>query len=155
MFKPHIFSSISDLTNSTGLALGPTSGLKISDSMIVDFARLTMDSQAIHLDPEVARQAGFNGPIAHGYLLLALLSQYAYQLYEVQNCGPIINYGLDKVRFIRPVEAGDTIYAAALIQNTSQKQAMTLVHVDFELKNQHGHAVMFAEAITGLSAVAE
>jgi len=154
MSELRIFHSIAEITDCVGESLGPSEPLTITKEMIDTFALATNDNQAIHLDPDAAIKAGFRAPIAHGYLLLSLLSQFAYQLYEVRGTGPIINYGLDKTRFITPVETGDTVFVTAKITQTTDKQNMLLVHVEYQMTNDEDQLVMVAAAITGVTRAA-
>ena len=61
-----------------------------------------MDHQFIHVDPErVARQTPFGSTIAHGFLTLSLsVHLESPEMSEIEGVGFVINYGLDKLRFI-------------------------------------------------------
>ncbi len=57
-----------------------------------------------------ARQSPLGSTIAHGYLLLALIAPAAYEVWiDRLGCPQILNYGLERVRFIAPVRAGARI----------------------------------------------
>lgn len=80
----------------------------VSDWFAVDqrringFAEVTNDHQWIHVDVERAkREAG--GTIAHGFLVLSLLPQFANAMIKVTDVAQELNYGFDKVRFTAPV----------------------------------------------------
>src|SRR3546814_19671991 len=71
------------------------------------FAEATGDHQWIHVDPERARAASpFGGPIAHGYLTLALSNLFLPKLLAVPAASAGVNYGTGKVRFPAPVPVG-------------------------------------------------
>ena len=54
-----------------------------------------------------ARESAFGSTVAHGYLTLALLARFTYEVGLVpSDAGQAFNYGLDRVRFMRPVRAG-------------------------------------------------
>jgi acyl dehydratase len=61
------------------------------------------DDQWIHVDPERARKGPFGAPIAHGFLTLSLLPGFFKTAFEIRNSTMGVNYGLNKVRFLRPV----------------------------------------------------
>src|SRR5262249_8171239 len=71
------------------------------------------DRQWIHVDVERARrESPFGGPIAHGYLTLALVAAMVMELGVIPpDAATGLNYGLDKVRFIAPVRAGARVPA--------------------------------------------
>ncbi len=71
------------------------------------FARFTGDTFYAHMDEEAAKaNPFFGGRVAHGYLLLA----FAAGLFVDPDPGPVLaNYGLDNLRFTKPVKPGDSI----------------------------------------------
>lgn len=147
MFETRRFGSFSEIEKSIGEKLGPTKPIQINSKQIKDFANATEDHQPIHLDNSEAKKAGYDGVLAHGYLLLSLLSKFSYELYNLQGFGPIINYGTDKVRFIRPVIDQDEISAFATPTQVQQKGEMVLVHMDYQIINQRQELVMAASTI--------
>ncbi len=84
----------------------------VSQTMIDQFADATDDHQFIHVDPERARETPFGGTIAHGFLLLSLLSAMTFEtLPPIEGQGMGVNHGFDKVRFMAPVRSGARIRA--------------------------------------------
>lgn len=75
------------------------------------FAEATGDRQWIHLDVERAeKESPFGGTIAHGFLTLSLLSSMMDGAIRMtMPLALVVNYGLDRVRFISPVRAGARI----------------------------------------------
>ena len=80
----------------------------VGQPRIDGFAEVTGDHQWIHVDVERARdEAPFGGPVAHGFLTLSLLAAAISEAGVVPaDAKGVINYGLDKVRFLAPVPAG-------------------------------------------------
>ncbi len=64
------------------------------------------DRHWLHTDPERAATSRFGGPIAHGFLTMALLADFSTQLFDLEGAELIVNYGLDRVRFPAPVPVG-------------------------------------------------
>jgi len=95
---------------------------EISQQRINDFADCTDDHQFIHIDPEAAAKTPFGGTIAHGFLTLSLLSKIATGN-GVAPEGVVmgINYGFDKVRFLKPVRAGKRVRANVEILDITAK----------------------------------
>ena len=80
----------------------------MTQDRINGFADCTEDQQWIHTDPaRAAEESPTGGTIAHGYLTLALLAA-AHEAAGVfpERAQRILNYGLDKVRFLAPVPSG-------------------------------------------------
>ncbi len=80
----------------------------VSEADIVAFGGISGDYFYMHFDEIAARQSPFGRRIAHGYFVL---SAAAGQLVSPAP-GPVLaNYGLDTLRFVKPVGIGDTIRA--------------------------------------------
>ncbi len=110
------FESLDDLRAAAGTHLGWTDWLEITQERVNLFADATGDHQWIHVD--VARataESPFGGPIAHGYLTLALSNLFLPQLIAVPAASAGVNYGTGKVRFPSPVPAGSRIRGGAEI----------------------------------------
>jgi acyl dehydratase len=88
-----------------------TGWLTIDQKRIDQFADCTDDHQWIHVDVERAgRESAFGSTVAHGYLTLALLGRFTYEVGLVPaDAGQAFNYGLNRVRFMTPVRAGARI----------------------------------------------
>jgi len=89
--------------------------LAVSQWVVVDQARIdafaacTEDFQWIHVDRARAAAGPFGATVAHGFLTLSLLPRMTTGLWaEKIGVKPeaILNYGLDRVRFLTPVHAG-------------------------------------------------
>lgn len=87
----------------------------IDQDRIRAFADATEDHQWIHLDAERAATGPFGAPIAHGYLTLSLLPRLTEGLLQVGGAAMVVNYGLDRVRFLQPVLVGSTVRAVTEI----------------------------------------
>nr|WP_201470512.1 MaoC family dehydratase [Microbacterium hydrocarbonoxydans] len=81
----------------------------VEQERIQAFADATEDWQWIHLDAERAASGPFGATIAHGYLTLSLLPRLTAGLLDVDGAAMVVNYGLDRVRFLQPVTAGSRI----------------------------------------------
>jgi acyl dehydratase len=100
-------TTIADLQQRVGEELGVSRWFVIGQARIHEFADLTEDRQAIHIDPVAAAAGAFGAPIAHGFLCLSLLSAMLTDVLPTPtDRAVLINYGFDKVRFISPVRAG-------------------------------------------------
>lgn len=108
-----VFRNYEDLVSAIGDDLGASGWLRIEQEMVDRFAIAVDDRQWIHCDPERARrESSFGGTIAHGMLILSLLSKLRSEIDEArfeipQRMG--IFYGLNRVRFVHPVKVGSCI----------------------------------------------
>lgn len=104
-----------------GSAVGrsATGEWRVVDQQRVDlFADATDDHQWIHVDPErAAAESPFGGPVAHGFLTLALVPALTAGLLDVGGTAMVVNYGLDRVRFLQPVLAGSRVRASTVVED--------------------------------------
>ena len=102
--------TLDEIRASVGNEIGVSDWIDVPQSRISEFAEATEDRQFIHVDEELARQTPFGGIIAHGFLSLSLLSRMASDVMLVpESTRMAVNYGLDKVRFLKPVSAGKKV----------------------------------------------
>jgi acyl dehydratase len=87
-----------------GKAIPTGDWLTITQEMIDDFAKATMDFQWIHVDVEkAAKYSPFKKPVAHGFMSVSLLAKLLGDSIRVKSAKMGVNYGLNKVRFPSPV----------------------------------------------------
>ncbi len=106
-----------------GRELGVSDWLTIDQGRINNFADCTDDHQWIHVDLERARQESpWGTTIAHGYLTLSLLPSLQSSTGVIPaDVSQVINYGLDKLRFITPVKAGKRIRNRVMLLSVEDK----------------------------------
>jgi len=105
-------NGIDGLRELVGTHLGYSDWMDITQERVNQFADATGDHQWIHVDVERAQaESPFGGPIAHGYLTLALTNLFLPQVVEVRNVSMGLNYGTGKVRFPSPVPVGSRLRA--------------------------------------------
>lgn len=79
----------------------------MTQERIDQFARATDDFQWIHVDAKrAAQESPFKTTIAHGFLSLSLLTWFLERTLVIEGGTMGLNYGLDRVRFVRPAPAG-------------------------------------------------
>ncbi|PWJ24856.1 acyl dehydratase [Branchiibius hedensis] len=109
MTVPPTVLNLNDLRDQVGLTLGPGPWHTVEQDRVNLFAEATGDHQWIHVDPERAAESSFGGTIAHGYLTLSMLPAMQAELRTFDGISMAVNYGLDKVRFPRPVPVGSKV----------------------------------------------
>ncbi len=105
------FQTLAELTACTGQEIAVSDWVTITQQQIQLFADATGDHQWIHVDPEKAAAGPFGGTIAHGFLTLSLLPAFFASSFEIAGAGMLVNYGLNKVRFMAPVPVGSRLRA--------------------------------------------
>jgi len=105
------------LLDVVGRSATAASWLTIEQDRIDAFADATDDHQWIHVDPSRAAQGPFGATVAHGYLTLSLVPRLTDGLVEVGGTDLVVNYGLDRVRFVQPVVVGSRVRASTTIRS--------------------------------------
>ena len=101
---------VSELENIKGQDMGHSEWMAIEQDRINQFADATGDHQWIHLDAEkAAKELPTKSTIAHGFLSLSLLVPLSSQVWSITGAKMMINYGLNKVRFINMVPVGSKV----------------------------------------------
>ena len=119
---------------------------------IVKFAELSGDKFYAHMNDEEARSNGiFEGRVAHGYFIVSA----AAGLFVDPALGPVLaNYGLEKLRFTKPVYPGDSIQVRLTVKQKTAKETpeggipQGVVEWDVEVKNQNDEAVALYSILT-------
>jgi acyl dehydratase len=131
-------TSWNTLLAAVGSDLGVSQPQLLDQRMVDVHAETTGDAQWIHNDPERARaESPFGGPIVQGFLLLSILTRHSASL-TFPDIGPVsmmVNYGLDRVRFLRPVPVGSTVRVRATLGEARPKDdARAVLAVDLVIE---------------------
>jgi acyl dehydratase len=119
-----------------------TRGRTITEADVVNFAGLSGDFVELHINDEYARQSPFGKRIAHGLLTLSISSGLMVQMNLVTDT-VLAFYGIDKLRFVKPVFIGDTIRVRkAVIDAMAKGSEMGVVTFDTTVLNQKDETVL-------------
>lgn len=123
----------------------------VTESDIVNFAGISGDFFYAHMDEIAARESLFEKRVAHGYFVLSA----AAGLFVDPAPGPVLaNYGLDNLRFVKPVYAGDTIQVRLTCKQKTAKETppdvvpQGVVAWDVEVTNQDQEPVAVYTILT-------
>ena len=123
----------------------------VTEADIVNFAGISGDFFYAHMDDIAARDSLFEKRVAHGYFVLSA----AAGLFVDPAPGPVLaNYGLESLRFVKPVYPGDTIQATLTVKQKTareKKEGQPLQGVvawDVEVKNQADELVAVYTILT-------
>ncbi len=115
------------------------------------FAELSGDRFYAHMDEEQARRNPlFGGRVAHGYFLVSA----AAGLFVHAPYGPVLaNYGIDGLRFVKPVKPGDRIKVRLTCKEKSLRADTGYGEVRWatEITNQGGETVASYDVLTMVS----
>jgi acyl dehydratase len=115
-------TSLDEIRSKVGEEIGVSDWLTVDQARIDAFAEATEDRQFIHTDAAAAAQTPFGGTIAHGFLSLSLLSRMGAQAMLLPDgLKMAINYGLDRVRFLAPVNSGSRVRGRFTLDSVEEK----------------------------------
>ena len=123
----------------------------VTEADVVNFAGISGDFFYAHMDDIAARDSLFERRVAHGYFVLSA----AAGLFVDPAPGPVLaNYGLESLRFVKPVYPGDTIQATLTVKQKTAKEKTEgqplqgVVAWDVEVKNQNDELVAIYTILT-------
>ena len=108
----------------------------ITEEEILLFAKVSGDTNPIHLDEEYAATTQFGGRIAHGMLTGALISAAV----ALNLPGPGSVYLGQTMKFRAPVMINDTL--TVKIEVISKREGKNIAELDCNVVNQHGKTVV-------------
>ncbi len=123
----------------------------VTEADVVNFAGVSGDFFYAHMDDIAARESLFEKRVAHGYFVLSA----AAGLFVDPAPGPVLaNYGLEGLRFVKPVYVRDTIQARLTCKQKTAKEdregqvPQGVVHWDVEVTNQDAEPVAVYTILT-------
>ena len=133
------------------LAIGDTIASEARAVTLEDiehFADFTGDTFYAHTDAEAAaRNPLFGGVVAHGYLIVSL----AAGLFVDPAPGPVLaNFGVDNLRFLTPVRAGDSIRVTLTVKQITPRSSADYGEVRWDalVTNQDDEPVATYDVLT-------
>jgi len=93
------------------------------------FAKITGDYDPVHFDGAYAAKTAFGRRIAHGALVMGLLSAASATIsrWSVERgaAGTPVSAGYDRIRFVRPVFIGDTLTVRYVVEEVDDAAGRT------------------------------
>ena len=127
------------------LALGSHT---VTEQEIVAFAT-QFDPQPFHVDRDAAAASIFGGVIASGWHTCSMMMRLVVDGL-MASAASMGSPGLEKVRWIVPVRAGDTLsvtYLTTALKASSSKPDRGVVYSTWKALNQHGELVCTIEGM--------
>jgi 3-hydroxybutyryl-CoA dehydratase len=114
----------------------------VTEADITLFSGLSGDHHPLHTDEEFASRGPFGARIAQGCLTLSLATGLEFGLMGPEESRIIAFYGMDRVRFLKPVFIGDTIHLEGEVTALEEKDdTRGVVTIHQEIKNQRSETV--------------
>ncbi|MGA2878202.1 MAG: MaoC/PaaZ C-terminal domain-containing protein [Bryobacteraceae bacterium] len=114
----------------------------ITETDIVNFAGISGDFVELHMSETYAAKGPFGRRIAHGTLVFSIAVGLGVQMNQVQDT-VVAFYGVDRLRFTRPVFIGDTIHVLKKVISKELKEpGRGLVTFETSVLNQNDELVL-------------
>jgi len=117
----------------------------VGESDVYLFAGVSGDLGPNHVDEEYMRKTRYGRRIAHGVLLIGYMSTCSTKLIESAGNEPMVSYGYDHVRFVRPVFIGDTVTVTYTVAERDDQRGE--IRSDVVARNQDDEVVAVATHI--------
>jgi acyl dehydratase len=120
----------------------------VSEEEIIAFAT-AFDPQPFHIDREAAAQSIYGGVIASGWHTCSMMMRMVVDGLMAKSSS-MGSPGLDGVRWLAPVRAGDTLnvhYQTTRVKASSSKPDRGVVWSKWVAINQHGETVCTVEGM--------
>jgi len=119
-----------------------TRGRTITEADVVNFAGLSGDFVELHTNEQYAKSGPFGRRIAHGLLVLSISSGLTVQSGQTADT-VIAFYGIDRLRFVRPVFIGDTVRVEKnVIERLEKTDERGVVTFETTVFNQNDEPVL-------------
>ncbi|ALK97057.1 dehydratase [Massilia sp. WF1] len=120
----------------------------VTEDEIIDFAT-RFDPQPFHVDREAAAQSIYGGVIASGWHTCSMMMRLVVDGLMAKSSS-MGSPGLDGVRWLAPVRAGDTLnvrYQTTQVKASNSKPDRGVVWSKWVAVNQHGETVCTVEGM--------
>jgi acyl dehydratase len=120
----------------------------VSEDEIIAFAR-QFDPQPFHIDREAAAKSIYGGVIASGWHTCSMMMRMVCDGFMC-TASSMGSPGLDSVRWLAPVRAGDTLsvrYLTTKVKASASKPDRGVVWSKWVATNQHGEDVCTVEGM--------
>ncbi len=119
-----------------------TRGRTITEADIVSFAGLSGDFIELHTNEEFAMKTPYGKRIAHGALIFSVSIGLMTQMNTIADT-VLAFYGVDKLRFTKPVFIGDTVRVVKkVVEGKELGPARGVVTFETNVLNQNGVVVV-------------
>ena len=142
-------NGIDEFESLIGQELGSSEWMTMDQDAINAFADVTGDHQWIHVDEERAAEGPYGATIVHGFFTLALIPKFSSEVFTIEGVAILVNYGLNKVRFLQPVVVGSRLRGKVEVKDVirGEKGTQVILKQTIEIDGQERPACI-AEVVT-------
>jgi acyl dehydratase len=119
-------------TISEGDALPTLQKKPITQTQLVRYSGASGDFNPIHTVPDYAKEAGLDGTIAHGMLVMGMLGQLVTDWAGVK---AVKKYGVSFKGMTKP---GDTLTAGGFVKKKYENEGEKLIDCNIKIEDQSG-----------------
>lgn len=127
------FDTAEHFAAAVGVELGQSGWFEVSQQLVDRFGCITGDLQWIHVDRARAADGPFGTPVAHGFLLLALVPRLLAEIMIINNTEFVLNSGLRNVSFDAAVEIGSFVKLSAGLNAATQRKRTTTAELNLSM----------------------
>ena len=120
----------------------PTLQMDVTQDRIDKYAVASGDFNPIHIEAAFGAASRFGGNIAHGMMVLAVVSEVMVEVFRTD----WVVGGKLKVRFKAPVFPGDMVSANGKIKSIREDNGVREVVCSVEVSRQNGEVAIVGEA---------
>ena len=110
--------------------------IKITESLVNDFAKLSGDYNPLHMDDEYAKSTKFNARVVHGMLLASFLSR----MIGMYLPGKHALYLSQSLEFHNPCFLDDEITVSSIVIDKSY--STKIIKIESNIKNKTNHILL-------------
>ncbi len=128
MVEKIVISCLDDFRKWSGCHLFTSEPIEVSKARIQQFCRSVDNDEWIHWDEERCREAGFDGVIMPAFMGPALMSKAYFQYVEFKGVEGLFS-GVNRLRLLKPVHAGEAVYQRWLVgEVTERKRGISVIY---------------------------
>ena len=120
-----------------------TAGRTVTEADVVNFAGLSGDYNQMHVDETYSQKTAFGKRVAHGLLVLSIVSGLAVQTGVME--GTVMAFReINEWKFVKPIYFGDTVHAVLEVREKKELRRIGggSVTIDIDVINQSDEVVM-------------
>ncbi|MFI6517495.1 MaoC family dehydratase [Spirillospora sp. NPDC050679] len=138
-------SAVASAEQGVGKQIGVSDWITVTQDRITAFGGLTLDFDPHHIDPRQAADGPFGQAVAHGFMVLSLLTHFSYEAGGGLGFTQNVNYGFDRVRFVAPVPVGAQIRGEFMLKDVRPKGEGALLTLDVTVRSAPDTTVLVAQ----------
>lgn len=123
--------------------IAKTPGRTITEADVINFAGVSGDFNKLHTDKEYMKNSKFGRRLVHGLLVYSMARGLIFRMENKPET--IAFYGIDKIRFVKPVFIDDTIRVEEkVVKKKKRNDESGIITFEDKIFNHKGETVLVA-----------